>query len=456
MKNYIKKKIFSITMLFVILFSSLFSIVDSSVVKGAIIGSNKYTSVLEDLQTDESFKVEDYPVIIDNYSINVIGISESSDKELFIYTYEPCGDSCNINASSINISLELHNDINVKNYSLIHIDSNGVFGKYKVNDLQVKNDTTRYYEIVSIYRKWNSEIDNGSGNDNIINEVVYKVGKMFTASTTSKGVAYGVTETEVVELTGYKIGTLRYKGGFHLAQHLEYVDSHYVVFDVSFDIDKVYEADVSYVSQFVEEDTYLWDTDVTYNEKENKIAYLNYTQKYERTDSFLFWERTYSWNRIEKVSDFIANEDLTEETENSIKNMQYVLRFAETELHQYNIGDTYCEDYTIISEVTILRLKYEVDGKVYNMGVVMNKQTDDGIPDNIVGNGEWELRDGIEILIALVLLVILFVILSPVLPIIFGAIGFIIRFLWKCIKFIFKLIWNIISFPFKFMNDGFK
>ena len=37
---------------------------------------------------------------------------------------------------------------------------------------------------------------------------------------------------------------------------------------------------------------------------------------------------------------------------------------------------------TIVSDVIILRLKFETDGKIYNLGVIDNKQTGDGIPDN--------------------------------------------------------------------------
>lgn len=41
-----------------------------------------YTSVLEDLQKDENFNAEDYPIVADDYSLQVITIAESENKEL--------------------------------------------------------------------------------------------------------------------------------------------------------------------------------------------------------------------------------------------------------------------------------------------------------------------------------------------------------------------------------------
>lgn len=449
MKSYVKKRIFSFMMLLTILFSSFFSITNSSVVNGAILGSGKYTDVLQDLQTDETFNADDYPIIEDNYSVNVIGISESSDKELFIYTYEPCGDTCNIQASSINISLELHKNINVNNYGLVHISSNGVFGKYLVNNLQVKNDNTRYYEIISIYRKWDASIDTGTGNDNIINEKAYAVGLQYTASTTSKGVVYAVSESEYIELTGLKAGTLRYEET--AVSYLAYLDSHYVAFDVAFEIDKLYEADVSYVAQKCTEyyNQYGEKTMTDCDDPVPSKAELNYEQKYEHTDTFLFWERTYSWNRIEKVSDFIAKEDLLQETIDAIKGYQYVLRFAETEYGEQINFTTDMYWGTRITETTILRLKYEVDGVTYNMGVVANKQSDDGLPDNVVKGAEWKLKDGVELILALLLLIILYIILSPILPVIFVALGIVFKVLWKGIKTILIIVVNLVGLPFR-------
>lgn len=63
-----------------------------------------YSGVMEDLKKDTSFKPENYPTKADDYSLHIIQLAESSDKELFVYVYQPSGKAKNFKASSINIS----------------------------------------------------------------------------------------------------------------------------------------------------------------------------------------------------------------------------------------------------------------------------------------------------------------------------------------------------------------
>ena len=63
-----------------------------------------YSGVMEDLKKDTSFKPENYPSKADDYSLQIIQLAESSDKELFVYVYQPSGKAKNFKASSINIS----------------------------------------------------------------------------------------------------------------------------------------------------------------------------------------------------------------------------------------------------------------------------------------------------------------------------------------------------------------
>ena len=57
------------------------------------------------------------------------------------------------------------------------------------------------------------------------------------------------------------------------------------------------------------------------------------------------------------------------------------MRFVETP-YIYNSGSTDREEYTKISNETILRLKFRTGIKIYDLGVVSNKITGDNIPDN--------------------------------------------------------------------------
>ncbi len=177
-----------------------------------------YTGALEDLQKDENFNVEEYPDNAKDYSIQVIQIAESTAGELFIYTYQPCQKSRYIVATEINMAFSREFDdsggisdvIDTDNgyyvgsgagggfggggghgcsllsdnskatqtnlYSLTLLSSSGTLCKYRVNAFTVSADKIRYYNITSIYRKWDTKIDGIKPNDQTINEKAYAVG----------------------------------------------------------------------------------------------------------------------------------------------------------------------------------------------------------------------------------------------------------------------------------------
>ena len=62
---------------------------------------NAFSNVLEDLESDENFVVEEYPVNMTDYSLQIINVAESTDKELFIYVYQPCSPNDRLKATSI-------------------------------------------------------------------------------------------------------------------------------------------------------------------------------------------------------------------------------------------------------------------------------------------------------------------------------------------------------------------
>lgn len=436
-----------------------------------------YTTALEDLSTDENFNTEDYPVIEDDYSLQVIQIAESSDKELFVYVYQPCADYGNLVASSINISCALHNELKIKNYKLTLLNKQGVFYKYVVNGLQVKDETTRYYEIISIFRPWDDNKDESLDNGNTIDEVVYKVAKQYTLIDTDNGTVISVAETEVVEVIDKYVGLVRYKETTAPSWiNGDSVDSHFVAFSTDKDIDRLYEADVYYTSQYVHRynyNVYNGDMrDVSYGNVSEKYSYLNYTQSKtvegdkDLNDGLIWNENVYSFERIQSVDDFIVGENrsnifnnpvfnttvqtkITDEGLQDLQSMKWILRFTETDYEYDNQLDEVVitpgefggyENYTIVGDVTILRLKFETDGVVYNCGVIDNKQTGDGIPDNETMIN-MEPSDMFKIILLLFLIVILVSILGPFLPTI-------ISFVLWVIKTVFKVAWWIISLPF--------
>ena len=71
----------------------------------------------------------------------------------------------------------------------------------------------------------------------------------------------------------------------------------------------------------------------------------------------------------------------------------WVLRFFESTFQIIaSANGNYSETNTEVTDVTILRLKFETDGKTYNLGVVDNKQQGDGKPDNGQQKLNWLQR----------------------------------------------------------------
>lgn len=398
-----------------------------------------YSDVLEDLQKDSNFNSNDYVVNKEDYSLSVIRVAESVNKELIVYVYQPCSPNEELTATTINISTQIEEDLSYKNYKLSLINSNGVFYKYKVRNFVVSEDSVRYYEISSIFRKWNAKYDESlpDYNENTISEVSFPVATRFTAFTDTDGnVSYSNNGIDVIYITDKYVGFIRYSNGFRFFNGS--CDSHYVAFSTDRQIDKLLEADVYFISQEVSASiSLILGTRYSYKDEIERYAYLKYTDVASNSP---IGTKTYTWDRIESIEDFISNENLTEEGLEDLENKEWVLRFYESG-YSYNTGTggTAYENYTTVKDVTILRLKFQTDGIVYNLGAIDNKQTGDGVPDNVY---EFELADWLKLIFLLLLIVVLIIVFEPILPALFNLI-------WRIIKTILKVAWWIVSLPFR-------
>ena len=430
-------KVSVIAFIFIVVFCSVSAAFMSPSVAFA---EASYSDVLDDLSKDESFSTTNYPFDSDDYSLSLIQIAESEDGELFVYVYQPSGKVKDFRASSINISMSPRSDLSeFKNYKLRYLNSNGVFYKYLVEGLTVSTASTRYYTISSIYRLFDETIDEGADHGNEVTEVVFEVAKEYCFSTINGEPFCRVLDIETIEITDKFVGFVRYSNGFELNEWRTSCDSHFVAFNTDRDIDRLLEADVYYTSQ-----SYEWNrrTDwlnpkETFGEKEDNYAYLTYEQKVDHTGDG-WWAPTYTWNRIETVENFIANEDIeqtvytgalinvsvankiTDEGKAALEGKQWILRFSETEYgtSMSALGTMY-QSSTIVGDVTILRLKFETDGVTYNLGVIDNKQSGD--PDNPINEEEVKAEPSdimklIMLIIGIVFIVVLLVIIAPVLP----------------------------------------
>ncbi len=439
----IKRRILALCAVFLLLVGVLFAGIMPATAFAAT-NETKYTGVIQDLRKDSEFLFDDslYPAVADDYSLQVIQIAESVNGELFVYVYQPSGEKKPLAATSINISTAINNGLSYKNYKLTAIDTQGVFGKYIVDDFAVKSDTVRYYDISSIFRKWDKDIDSGTTDDNTINEVSFEVGKLFTACTVDGNVTYTETHTETILITNKHVGFVRYNNGFFLSQ-FNHCDSHYVAFSTDRRIDKLLEADVYFVSHWYltrHSNTTGKDTFESGDNIENNVT-LKYDEEVSNPADGLFGKK-YTWNRIESVKDFTEKEDLTDGTKTALSGMQWVLRFYESEYKQtYNEWYTEWES-TSVSEVSILRLKFETDGKVYNLGVVDNKQTGDMNPDNNntfeFDFSNWGKLNWLKYVLAIIAVILLCIILAPVLPYIINAVIWVVLLPFKAIGALFK------------------
>ncbi len=412
-----------------------------------------YSNVLEDLQKDENFNLEDYPQVEDDYSLKVIQIAESSSGELFIYVYQPCSDK-ELHATSISISTGIEDNASWKLYNLTLLNSNGTLGKYLVNDFKVLKDALRYYDITEIYRKWNEKYDKATGNDNTISEVPFIVSQRWTASTVNGEVSYNSVETETIHITDKYVGSVRYSSGIFWAISYD-VDSHYVAFSTDLEIDNLIEADVFYVSTPICASYGLTGWSYVHNSTYGVASehYITITEDDVMTnDSSWLGHKKFVKDRIQSVQEFVSQETLSDSVKNNLKGKQWVLRFFESKY--YDKGSYYY--WTEVNDVSILRLKFQTAGKTYNLGVVDNKQSGDNIPDNI--QEKWWDK-ALQILkytfyaILGVIIVVLLAMFTPVFKLLFTGLVYVVKYLFIGIGYLFKGLWWLIKTPFTLFFD---
>lgn len=472
-KKKIFKKIFITFALLLTCIFGLFSGFSIDNIARAEDNVSSYTNVLEDLQKDENFNVESYPKDTSDLSLKVIQVAETTGNELLVYVYQPSIDKQYM-ATTINISVST--ELKYDNYKLVYLNNEETLFKYKVSGLKVSSDVGRHYDISSIYRAFVKGVDEEAGNDNTVSEIAYNVGQKWQAVTIDGSVYYHKIDVETIEITDKFVGFVRYEGGFKLLPNTS-CDSHFVAFSTNKLIDNLISADVYFKTQKMHyyEPTSIFNP--TYGTVEENNVSLSYTDKAKvSVPADIFGKITYKWDRIQSVEDFkndvnfnnVYNRGLinttvmskiSDEGMASLDEKQWVLRFYESnytensKLVNSGLGQMPVVDCkrTIVSDVSILRLEFETDGVVYNLGVIDNKQTggDEPINDFEIKNDYSKLLKifGLVVLVVIVLVaLVLLSVLSPLFQAIFVVIG-------KGIYYIFKGLWWLISAPFSVFKD---
>lgn len=450
-----------ITIVFLVLFVVLFI---SGGVGNAYAFSSTETGILTDLSKDSSFTMEDYPQRQGDYSLKVFQIAESVDGSLYVYVYQPW-DRSDLRATSINMSLN-EGATGTRLYTLTHISSYFTVYKFKVDGVKVSSAGTRYYNISSIYRKYDLEIDGKTSTDNTIKEVAYDVGKLFIAETVDETVKYDCRNVDVVEIINPYVDFISYGGstGWDLIFDVtKWTDIHYIAFSTNKQIETLKEADVTYTTQSYHY-TGLNDKGFTYGKK-SEPQYITLTGKEEiGIDGF----KQYTWNSIYRTEDFIKATELTGAAKTEVEKSEFVLVFLKTSYEEQELWNMmqghYKEaDGTKVSDVSILRLMFETDGICYNLGAIMDKQEGDNIAGNKPesGFGFWAWLAGLlnvprwaaQVIFWCVIGLIALAIFSPVLSLVFPPVG---QFLKRVVDALFTAVgnlfigvWWFITLPFR-------
>lgn len=423
-------------------------------------------AVMEDLYEDKTFNKDDYPSVDNDYALYVMQIGESDKKELFIYAYQPSHYAIDLVGSSISISYGFSKDgkdLHPQSYDLELISTNGVFDKYYVKDFEIPNDGNRFYNIVSISRKFNSVIDT-SVDMGETTEIAYSVGQQWCCYDINNSVKYEMVTFETVEIEITLPDSMYFASGLKWGNFVgafDSCDAWYIAFNCEeYVIKHIYDADITFDKQAVTENwTAFVGTEYTKGKIERIPMRLTDEDVCTINNGGLF-AKTYNWNRIQTASDFISTckenkGDGADEVIQKLENSQWVFSFTETERTFLSYDGGYTKTYSEVSNVGILRLHFlDNSGKQYDLGVVSDKVT----ADNEYGWGFSGVKDIKEILqdfgdffqkfLTIALLIVLLVALC------FAS--SIITPIAKLFKFIFKAIVYVLSLPIRLIKWTFN
>ena len=422
------------------------------------------SNVLDDLSSDSKFSAENYLSNQSDYSLQIITIAESKDNELLLYVYQPATRQ-DFRANYISMSTTLNNSINPDIYSLSYCNHSGTLYKYKVNDFVVSSGEVRFYEIYSIFRPFVEGIDTPTTLNQTVNAVSFSVSKSWELGEINGKSFIECADIQTIEIDKKFVGFVRYAhsdeydrlGIFGLPYGFP-VDSHFVAFTTDYNIDELLEADVYYQQQ-----QSVWDKnnlpDGYFGEIEPHKVTVRSTDEASFDSNGWYSYGHFEWKRIQTVSEFLSSSEssnvykaglfnvrtqtaITDEVKKELSSYQWVLRFSETEwLQQSNIYGKYMDRHEIVSNVSILRLKFVTAGITYNLGVIDNMQSGSQVNIN---DTIFEMSETLKLILGIIGF-ILFLIIIVVICNVVKPIG-------DFLKFIFKLIWSIITAPFRFIS----
>ena len=424
--------------------------------------SEVITTPDEDLEKDDNFNEEEYPADSTNVSLDIIQVAETTSDELLLYVYNP---TMELEATSIDLSLNEGKTYAL--YNLTYLSSYKTIDKYVVNNLEVTEEKNRYYSISCLYRYAHHDLDDENSNYTSYDEVgcpIYK--HWYCYYNDSNELIYEMEYDSYVDIEPVITSYIYYKEGFSLrnlstAYYDEACFAHFIGFNVTnFDVDKIYDADISFVTVPVTYKEILWSETHEFGDEKTHNETLKEIDEVTFNSPGLF-DKTYSWNRISTSSDFINDfkaqgGTLNETSESDISNCQFVFSFYESIVSIASVSLIDYVTFDLVTDVVILRLKFRSQGNVYNMGVVSNKTSSSGESSGEAGSNLDDTLDKIEEEANK-----LFSQIGELITAVFGIVGIVLGVyvligLIPLILPVFKALLEILLLPFKFISSLFK
>ncbi|MDL2292243.1 hypothetical protein LJC17_01420 [Acholeplasma sp. OttesenSCG-928-E16] len=364
------------------------------------------TDPLEDLKTDSTFDVSDYPLNPSDNNLYVITLYEWEYQAIYIYVYNPLGSS--LVSYGMRMTMKTHLNDSYSRYNLERTSrtADNVFIKYKVSigsthfqELKAK----RTYEITEIENKISATTANYKA---------HRVGKIFTVTgaEANNNFLTTVKDLEVVVLDPhYDSYTTAIQNEFTELNKPSFTVVNYVAFPIQKNYGDLvginiiwdenhwnkyrlqiygdtYEEYDPELDTLISTDQYNW----TYTDKDKKDI-LSYTDMNGTLSAWLNYLNFFYWffpsatsindlKVIEKLENPTSDNLVVDETiayynaNKTEDNDIYIIRFALTNFKRWVTGQSplyyYYFDYVEINDIDILELTFSLDGTTYTLGVV--------------------------------------------------------------------------------------
>ncbi len=470
---FMKTKILKISSLIAIVILALCMLMSYSSV--AVFAVTDETTVLDELQSDPDFDITAYEDNAEDFSLQVIQIGEDKDKELYIYTYQPAHNSIDLLGTKVSISYGYSMNgagLSPKLYDLELVSTSGVFDKYHVKGFTPSKDGDRYYNIVSIYREYNSVVDDEYDETFPTTGKAYSVGQQWYVCDLNDGKYYEMNTFKTMPVDTVLGGPILFKDGLtwgSLINRSEPTQCWIYCFNAEeYQIKHIYDADLTYsIRKVIHNWHYL--TGESYDYKDDQP---NLKITLADTDVMLHvgsgvGAKDFEWNRILSSDEFITTAEeqgveFTDEQKQKIQSSQWVFTYLETDYvySGYSSGfgnsvSSYTEIYYDVYDVGLLRLHFQdFSGMYYDLGVV-NDLTDPGNDPIGVGGTDWEdtfkdFWDNFTMVVGLIIGLIFVVVLLNFLP----PVRHLFNFLLKGVSYVISLPFQALAWVFK--KDGRK